>query len=243
MRLPLAVAAAAVFSIAAQAQAPATFDVVSIKPNRSAAAASETDTLPGRLVLTNVTPLSLLVRAFGVMSYQIVGAPAWAATDRYDVVGSVAGGVVLTERSRQPLLQQVLADRWHLRHHQETRTIPVYSLAASAEGPRLTAHSGPGEYSMKVETIGPRRILRSTRGNMSRFIEILSGATGRVVTDDTGMTGQYDFTLEWIQDASADDPGPSLFTAIREQLGLRLVSLDKPAPVIVIDQIDRPSEN
>ena len=226
-----------------QAQPPATFDVVSIKANESGAAASETDTTPGRLQLINVTPLSLLLRAFGVMSFQIAGAPGWLATERYDVVASVAGGVQLTEQTRQPLLQQMLAERWGLRYHQEKRTIPVYSLVLSNEGSKLVTHRGAGEYAMKVEAAGPRRVLRSTRGNMSRLVEILSGATGRVVSDDTGLVGQYDFTLDWVQDASADEPGPSLFTALREQLGLRLVSVEKPAAVIVIDSIERPSGN
>ena len=234
---------AAVLSVALQAQPPAAFDVVSIKPNKSGAAASETDTTPGRLQLINVTPLSLLIRAFGVMGVQIVGAPGWLGTERYDVVASVAGGVALTERIRQPLLQQMLADRWRLRYHEETRNIPVYSLVASTDGSGLIVHTGPGEYAMKVEIAGPRRVLRSTRGNMSRLVEILTGATGRVVSNDTGLGGEYDFTLEWVQDASADDPGPSLFTALREQLGLRLVSTERQAPVIVIDAIERPSDN
>jgi uncharacterized protein (TIGR03435 family) len=155
----------------------------------------------------------------------------------------VAGGVALTEQSRQPLLRQMLADRWRLRYHQERRTIPVYSLVAATEGSKLATHRGPGEYAMKVEVAGPRRVLRSTRGNLSRLVEILSGSTGRVVSNDTGLDGEYDFTLEWVQDASADDPGPSLFTALREQLGLRLVSADRQAPVIVIEHIERPSDN
>ena len=96
---------------------------------------------------------------------------------------------------------------------------------------------------MKVEVAGPRRVLRSTRGNLSRLVEIVSGSTGRVVSNDTGLDGEYDFTLEWVQDASADDPGPSLFTALREQLGLRLASADRQAPVIVIEHIERPSDN
>ena len=103
--------------------------------------------------------------------------------------------------------------------------------------------TGPGEYGMKVERAGPRVILRSTRGNIPLMFVILSGFSGGVVSNDTGLGGEYDFTLEWIQDANATDSGPSLFTALREQLGLRLVSAERPAPVIVIDQIERPSEN
>jgi uncharacterized protein (TIGR03435 family) len=226
-----------------QAQSPARFDVVSIKRNTSGAPGSETDTTPGRINLINVTPLSLLLRALGVRTFQIVGAPGWTATERYDVVASVPGGLVLDDQARQLYMEQMLAERWQLRYHRDTRNLRVYSLVAANDGSRLVTHTGPGEYAMKVERAGPRVVLRSTRGNMQRLIEILSGFTGNVVSNDTGLGGEYDFTLEWVQDASATDSGPTLFTALREQLGLRLVSAQKPTPVIVVDHIERPSEN
>jgi uncharacterized protein (TIGR03435 family) len=137
----------------------------------------------------------------------------------------------------------MLADRWQLRYHEETRNLRVYSLVASKDPSRLATHTGPGEYAMKVERTGPRVILRSTRGNMQRLTEILGGFVGHAVTNDTGLRGEYDFTLEWVQDAGAADAGPTLFTALREQLGLRLESAEKPTPVIVIDHIERPSAN
>jgi len=240
-RAPVFAAALLIARLAAQA--PQSFEVVSIKANKSGAAASETDTTPGRLNLINVTPLSLLLRAFGVLGFQIVGAPGWVATDRYDVVAAVPDGAVLTDQTRQPLLQQMLAERWQLRYHRETRIMPVYSLVPMEEGHKLITHAGPGEYAMKVELAGPRRVLRSTRGNVPRLVEILTGAAGRLVTNDTGLNGEYDFTLEWVQDAGAADAGPSLFAALREQLGLRLVAAEKPSPVIVVDHIERPSDN
>lgn len=233
--------AATVLGSPLPAQSPATFDVVSIKPNKSGAPASETDTSPGRVSVINATPLSLLLRAFGVSAFQIVGAPDWVARERYDVVATVAEGRVLNDQDRQSLFEKMLAERWQLRYHRETRNLRVYSLVN--DGSKLVQHSGPGEYGMKVERAGPRVILRSTRGNMGRMVEILGGFAGSVVSNDTGLGGEYDFTLEWVQDAAANDSGPTLFTALREQLGLRLVSAEKPAPVIVIDQIERPSEN
>jgi uncharacterized protein (TIGR03435 family) len=225
------------------AQYPSIFYLVYIKLNKSGAPGSETDTTPGRINLINVTPLSLLLRAFGVRTFQIVGAPGWTATERYDVVASVPGGLVLDDQARQLYMEQMLAERWQLRYHRDTRNLRVYSLVAANDGARLVTHTGPGEYAMKVERAGPRVVLRSTRGNMQRLIEILSGFTGNVVSNDTGLGGEYDFTLEWVQDASATDSGPTLFTAVREQLGLRLVSAERPTPVIVIDRIERPSEN
>ena len=224
-----------------QAQSPNTFDVVSIKPNRSGAPGSETDTTPGRVSVINATPLSLLLRAFGVSRFQIVGAPDWVMTERYDVVATVPEGRVLNDQDRQTFFEKMLAERWQLRYHRDTRNLRVYSLVN--DGSKLVQHTGPGEYGMKVELAGPRVILRSTRGNMGRLGEILGGYVGNVVTNDTGLGGEYDFTLEWVQDAGSDAPGPSLSTALREQLGLRLVSAEKPAPVVVIDRIERPSEN
>ena len=235
------VLAAALAVTPLQAQSPNTFDVVSIKPNRSGAQASETDTTPGRVSVLNATPLSLLLRAFGVSAFQIVGAPDWVRTERYDVVATVPDGRVLNDQDRQTFFEKMLAERWQLRYHRETRSLRVYSLVN--DGSKLVQHTGPGEYGMKVELAGPRVILRSTRGNMGRLVEILRGYVGNVVTNDTGLGGEYDFTLEWVQDAASDAPGPSLTTALREQLGLRLVSAEKPAPVVVIDRIGRPSEN
>lgn len=222
-------------------QAQSAFDVVSIRPNTSGVPASETDTTPGRVSVINATPLSLLLRAFGVQAFQIVGPPEWVRTERYDVVATVPDGRVLNDRDRQLFFERMLAERWQLRYHRETRNLRVYSLVNDSS--KLVQHTGPGEYGMKVERAGPRVILRSTRGNMPRLVEILSGFSGRVVTNDTGLGGEYDFTLEWVQDANATDSGPSLFTALREQVGLRLLSAERPAPVIVIDHIERPSDN
>jgi len=224
-----------------QAQAPAAFDAVSIRPNTSGAPGSETDTERGRISVINATPFSLLVRAFGVSGFQIVGAPDWSRTERYDVVATVPEGLALNDRDRQASFERMLVERWQLRYHRDTRNLRVYSLVN--DGSKLVPHSGPGEYGMKVERAGPRVTLRSTRGNMGRLVEILGGFVGSVVSNDSGLSGEYDFTLDWVQDAAASDSGPTLFTALREQLGLRLVSAEKPTPVIVIDNFERPSEN
>ena len=240
MRIPV-VLAAVLLTATPQAQSSNTFDVVSIKPNRSGAPGSETDTTPGRVSVINATPLSLLLRAFGVSRFQIVGAPDWALTERYDLVATVPEGRVLNDQQRQTFFEKMLTERWQLRYHRDTRNLRVYSLVN--DGSKLMPHAGPGEYGMKVELAGPRVILRSTRGNMGRLVEILGGYVGNVVTNDTGLGGEYDFTLEWVQDAGSDAPGPSLSTALREQLGLRLLSAEKPAPVVVVDRLERPSEN
>jgi uncharacterized protein (TIGR03435 family) len=220
------------------------FEAVSIKRNRTAAEASDTNTTPGRLSLINVTPLSLVRRAFGVDEAQIVGAPAWTASERYDIVAVTASGETLRDATRQPYLQALLADRWQLRFHRETRDLQGYSLVAARGGSRIRPHTGPGDYAMPVTpSADGRLVLRSTRGNMTRLAEILSRQTGRFVTNDTGLSGEYDFVLTWAPDRIADSVGPSLFTALQEQLGLRLASATRAVAVIVIDRIERPSEN
>ena len=227
----------------AQSQGKA-FEAVSIRRNRTAAMASDTNTTPGRLSLVNVTLLSVIRRAFGVLDPQIVGAPDWLSTERYDIVAVTGDGTDLTDQSRQAYLQSLLVDRCQLSFHREMREIRVYSLVSSKDGPRLTDHTGPGEYSMRVEPTDDGRLrLRSTQGNIGRLAEILAGQVGNVVTDRTGLSGEYDFTLEWAPNLNDSATSPSLFTALNEQLGLKLEAAKSPVQALVIDRIERPTEN
>jgi uncharacterized protein (TIGR03435 family) len=237
------VAALAISPPIARSQEKA-FDVVSIKRNRTAAEASDTNTTPGRLSLVNVTPLSLIRRAFGVQDAQIIDAPGWLSSERYDVVAVTGNAATLSDKERQPFLQDLLADRWQFRFHREMREIRVYSLVRLQNGPTPTSHTGPGEYSMRIEpTADGRLALRSIRGNMMRFAEILTRQIGDLVVDGTGLSGEYDFNLQWEPDQNAGATGPSLFAALQEQLGLKLESAKRSVPAIVIDHIERPTEN
>ncbi|HEV8393061.1 MAG TPA: TIGR03435 family protein [Vicinamibacterales bacterium] len=234
---------AAVSSVAAQSPAKR-FEVVSIKRNRTVEAASDTNTTPGRLSLVNVTMLSVVLRAFGVLNPQVVGAPGWSTSERYDILAVTGDGAALTDENRRAYLQHLLVERCEFAFHRETREIRVYSLVPSKDGPKVVAHAGPGEYSMRVQpTEDGRRRLRSTRGDMARLVEILTGVLGELVIDRTGLSGGYDFTLEWAPNANESAAGASLFTAIVEQLGLRLESGNQPMEAIVIDRIERPTED
>jgi uncharacterized protein (TIGR03435 family) len=220
------------------------FDVASIKRNRTGAVGSDTNTTPGRVTLVNVTLMSVVLRAFGVLNQQVIGAPDWLSTERYDIVATTADATALTDDVRQAYFQGLLADRCRFRFHRETRAIRVYSLVPSKEGFKLIAHTGPGEYAMRVQPTDDGRLrLRSTRGNMKRLAEILAGQTGDLVADRTGLSGEYDFTLEWVPDVNTGAPGSSVFTALTEQLGLKLDSAKTPIPVVVIERIERPTED
>ena len=226
------------------AQSTARFDAVSIKRNRTADAAADTNTTPGRLSLVNATTLSVILRAFGVMGPQVVGAPGWLTSERYDILAVTGDGTALTDERRRAYLQNLLADRFRFGFHRETREIRVYALVPARDGAKVVAHAGPGEYAMRVQPADDGRLrLRSTRGNMARLAEILTGQVGELVIDQTGLAGEYDFTLEWAPGLNESAGGASLFTAVAEQLGLRLDAGKRPMEAIVIDRVERPTED
>jgi len=221
-----------------------TFEVSTIRRNRSGAAASDTNTTPGRVTLVNATMLSILQRAFRVQPMQIVGAPDWVASERYDIVAITGDDTALTDEKRQTYLQALLADRCGLRFHRDTRELRVYSLMPARGGHKLTPHTGDGDYAMRVRPGDDGRLrLQSTKGNIGRLVEILTGQLGELVADRTGLTGEYDFTLEWAPAANPGATGPSIFTAVDEQLGLKLESAKSPVAVVVIDRLERPGDD
>jgi len=239
----LLTAATAVAPLFAQSHEKA-FDAVSVRRNTTVGMASDTNTTPGRVSLMNVTMLSVVFVAFSVQAAQVVGAPDWLATERYDILAVTGDDTALTDENRREYLQRFLADRCQLGFHRETREIRVYSLVPSKTGSKLVEHTGPGDYAMRVQPAEDGRLrLRSTKGNMPRLAEMLTGRLDELVADRTGLSGQYDFTLEWAPDLNAAPTGPSLFTALDEQLGLRLEPAKTPMQVIVIDRIERPTEN
>src|ERR1051326_947994 len=175
-----------------------TFDVASIKRNTTAGAVSDTVTTPGRVNLINVTLFSVVLRAFGVLDAQVAGAPDWLRTERYDIVAVTGDATALTDDVRQKYLQSLLAERCGLVFHRERRELRVYSLVPSKAGARIAVPTGSGDYAMRLRPADAGRLrLQSTKGNMRRLAEILSGQMGDLVVDRTGLAGQYDFTLEW----------------------------------------------
>jgi uncharacterized protein (TIGR03435 family) len=150
------------------------------------------------------------------------------------------------QSQRQQMFENLLADRFQLKFHHETRELPVYNLVVAKGGLKMQASTAEGSSSsMNNSSL-------SGKGMPIEGISFsVSNVVGRQVVDKTGLTGKYDFTLTWTPDemgapsgASADaDSGPSIFTALEEQLGLKLVPAKGPVDVIVVDHIERPSEN
>jgi len=217
------------------------------------------------------TPVQMILRAaFGVEDDRIIGASSWVKTDRFDIEAKVAPEDApkldkIKRDERMLMLQPLLADRFGLKFHHETREMPVYALVIAKGGPRLKestpdAASGDGSPARHSTMIHGRGKIEGQGSSMEALLHLLSPLVGRTILDKTGLAGSYDYTLNWTPDFlpppggaeggpppsgdSAPDPnGPSLFSALQEQLGLRLESQKGPVDVIVIDHIEQPSPN
>jgi len=180
--------------------------------------------------------------AFGVNEDQIAGKPKWIESQRYDVVAKPEGGIALSREELKPLLQNLLRQRFHLETHFEMRNAPGYVLVAAKGGPKLeTGRSDkPPGYRIYV---GPGK-LKGLNWSMPYLATMLQTAAGLPVIDKTGIAGSYDIDLQFAPDLATDSPLPSLFTALRETLGLELRSQKIPVQFLVIDHVDRvPTEN
>ncbi len=230
-----------VWGIAAD-QSPS-FEVVSIKPNNSGSGRSSESTGPGRVRAENITASSLIQQAFGVRTFQISGGPGWLGTDSYDINATTGTPKDLNDRELRPYFLAMLTDRFHLQYHRETRDTQIYSLVAAKGGPKVTAHEGEGDTSTGVSNGSGKSSLRSVNITMANFANLLGERVDRIVVDNTGLPGGYDLRLEWATNPTAESTDPSLFSALQEQLGLKLESAKGPVEIVVIDNIERPSEN
>jgi uncharacterized protein (TIGR03435 family) len=247
---------------------PPAFDVISVKPDKSGVPNVSIRMTPDGFIATNITAHMLLMEGFGLNADQLSGEPAWASSAAFDVEAKVSGADVdamkkISFDQRRSMFQQVLTDRFQLKVHHDSQQLPVYTLMLAKGGSKLkqtvTDAKGPGGLSG-----GPGRIMigrGSIKGEgmtVEFLISILSRQLHRTVVDKTGLTGNYDFELKWTPDEgiggdagahggpAGDDPsasGPTLFTALQEQLGLKLESGKGPVDVVVIDHIEKPAEN
>jgi bla regulator protein blaR1 len=247
------------------------FDAVSIRPSSNAGGTMLLLT-PDGISATNI-PLQLILRqAFGVEDDRIVGAPGWVNTKRYDIQAKVTVDDApalrkLSREQRFAMLQSVLQDRFELKFHREIKELQGYALVVARGGPKIK-ESSP-ENPTETNSFGQRHLSligngrlesKSTQiGNLAHQLSFILG--GQTVVDKTGLTGNYDYTLQWTPDNTAPmavgpgvgepgsetapsaESGPSIFTALQEQLGLKLQSEKVRADVIAIDQIEPPTAN
>jgi uncharacterized protein (TIGR03435 family) len=252
------------------------FDVVSVKPNKSASGMIRVMGRPDGYFANNVSLKMLIQGAYGIREDLISGAPSWADSARFDIDAKVAGSDVealkkLTPEQRRLMLQPLLADRFKLKVHTETKELPVYELVLAKGGSKLKEATPGDTYANGIkgpDGVGRGGMMRVGRGQLtaqavpiSNLANMLSTQLHRSVLDKTGLTGKYDLELNWTPDPGAepmfkgpdlgqhssdnapDSSGPTIFTALQEQLGLKLQSARGPVETIVIDHVEMPSEN
>jgi bla regulator protein blaR1 len=248
------------------------FEVASIKPANPDAQGGLIRFMPGGgLSLTNIPLRNMITFAYDVRDFQVSGGPGWMGTERFDVMArpdraAVDGQVdvdKMNDAQRKTMRDQIterlralLADRFQLAVHKETKDQPIYALVVSKNGPKL----------QETKETANQQSMMANRGRteahavpVELLAQLLSSITGRPVVDKTGLTAKYDFVLEWTPDAGADaraqgfgdgvntpapaPGGPTIFTALQEQLGLKLEAQKGPVQNIVIDRAEKPSEN
>jgi len=243
------------------------FDVASIHPNNSDHTArthiySYAD--HGHFVAINATVMQLLQYAYILPESRILDAPAWTKSAKYDIEGKSDPGFAeklaalpYSEAKAQLLkmVQTLLTDRFHLAAHLESRELPVYDLVVSKGGAKFASVKDEGTTIDSGTHSGSTTItIKSSSHATADLAEMLARFTGRVVLDKTGLEGNYTISLKFAADdarsglpntetVSAPDAGPSVFTALKEQLGLELKSSKAAVDVLVIDHIDPPTEN
>jgi uncharacterized protein (TIGR03435 family) len=243
-------------------QKTAAFEVASIKPNNAdAPGVGGLGFAPGGIRARNQSPARMLEIALGVQSDQVVGAPSWAKNEGFDVNARVSSNVVFNPMTMLgPMLLNLLEDRFQLKTHHETRELNVYRLVrlrADRLGPKLAqapidACSPPTQTdnaSLRAAargcSAGPTPVGIDVHGMPLATLAALMGpSAGRVIVDATGLTGNWDLELRFAAPGqNADADSPSLFTALEEQLGLKLESGRAPVDVVVIDHIERPTQD
>jgi uncharacterized protein (TIGR03435 family) len=218
------------------------FEVASIKPSADPSSASSgLKTAHGRLTATNVTLKRCIMGAYGLGPNQIAGGPDWLDFERFDIEAKSDrpedGDSELMAR-----LQTLLAERFKLAVHRETRTISAYVLELAKNGPKLEKAEDE-----QARTNSGRGLIEARTITMTRFAEVLSRQMDLPVVDSTGLKGAFNLRLQWTPENAKPDPaidsGLSIFTAIQEQLGLRLQSRKTPVENLVIDRAEKPSAN
>jgi uncharacterized protein (TIGR03435 family) len=238
------------------ADADPTFEVATIKP-------SQPDEQRGvmvagtRLVTRANSLVDLMMFAYGVHPAQIGDGQEWMKVEKYDVVIEPdLPGRPSTAQMRS-IMQKLLADRFKLAFHHAQRDLPVYRLVPAKGGPKITPATSEHR-ATNTATVGFRPgAMQVGNATMNEFVSLMQRyiRMDRPIVDHTGIAGKYDFKLEWTPDISQGDvsspvalqdgqgEAPSLFTAIQEQLGLKMEAAKEPADVLVIDRAEKPSDN
>jgi uncharacterized protein (TIGR03435 family) len=239
------------------ADASPEFEVATIKPSKPDVQGKGFSVQGRRFVTLNTSLGDLLKFAYGLQSRQIIGGPPWLTSDKFDIEAQPDGEGQPSDKQWKMMIQKLLASRFKLTLHHEKKELSVYALVVGKNGPKLTKSQGDpnGLPGLFFRGLGVLPVANATMGD---FAGVMQGAVlDRPVVDQTGLKGRFDFILKWTPDESqfeglgikvpppsdAANAPPGLFTAIQEQLGLKLEATKAPVDVLVIDHVEKPSEN
>jgi uncharacterized protein (TIGR03435 family) len=204
----------------------------------------------------NQTLNNLIEAAYNLTPRAISGGPAWVDSDPYDILAKTPGDIRPNLDEQMSMLRTLLTDRFKLKFHREQKEFSIYALTIAKNGPKLKQGAEPsGGQRPLIFYLSPRAVMLP--GRNASMAELASafqrGALDRPVVDKTELVGRFDFDLEWTPDegqfngaglrGTAESTQPELFTAIQQQLGLRLEATKGLIEVLVIDHVERPSEN
>jgi uncharacterized protein (TIGR03435 family) len=242
------------------ADANPSFEVATIKPSKPGAQGKGFGFRAGHFVTFNTDLNDLIAFAYGRHPKQIVDAPAWFGTDLFDIEAKPDAEGRPSMKQMATMAQKLLEERFALKFHHETRELPVYTISVATGGPKMTkTASGPNDPpAFFFRALGDLTVRNQNMTDFAQWMQ--NGVMDRPVVDQTGLTDRYDFQLKWTPDESQfaafrgvgsvvpppkDDPTapPQLYTAISEQLGLKMGPAKVPVDVIVIDHAEKPSAN
>jgi bla regulator protein blaR1 len=215
------------------------FAVASIKPSDPSHVGAQTFFMPGGQFIAMTAPLkSLVCFAYQLREHQVAGGPPWFDSDPFDI--SAKADYQADNNDLRTMVRALLSDRFQLRFHHEMKDQPVYALVLGKNGAKLKAAEKAG---FGVGAGVPGR-LNGIGADIPTLASVLADRLGRNVVDQTGLKGFYNFLLTWSPDElQPENQGPTLFTAIQEQLGLKLESTKGLVDVLVVDHAERPSAN
>jgi uncharacterized protein (TIGR03435 family) len=241
------------------ANADPSFEVATIKPSPpDRRAGKNVGFRGGHYMCRNTNVNDLIALAYGLHAKQIIGGPDWFGADLYDIEGKPDSEGFPNDKQIKTMLQKLLAERFKLTFHHDKRELSVYVMSVASGRPKMTT-SGPGTgTSFHLRGLGDLLATGMTMTDFAHWMQ--AGVMDKPLVDHTGLPGRYDFELKWTPDESqygqfrgtgavvptpTNDPNapPSLFTAMQEQLGLKMGSVKSPDDIIVIDYVEKPSEN
>ena len=222
------------------AQAPPSVEVASVKPAAPNATGLDIRRDPaGGIVFSNATLRMLVNMAYNTQGFQLAGGPPGLLARRFDVVAKAPVGA--RKEQTWAMLQTLLAERFRLVVHRETRQMPVLELTVAKGGAKIRPAERQASVADGSAQTSPGRV-KALRITMPDLAMVIAGVVGHKVVDRTGLDGRYDVELTFAVDEK-DAERPSIYAAVQEQLGLRLVSSTGPVEMVVIDRVEMPGSN